>query len=140
MAKAKRMKVNWQGDRVVKATHEEVRGFIVETAQHIVVRSKDKTRMIDTGHNKSSMCVVDWGGVTGYRQGPQRSEPFTDPRRFHKPDRVVVATSSGYGGFVETGTSQMQGEHVIRASFVGVMRDLGLISKRLAARIEKRAG
>jgi len=79
----------------------------------------------ETGHNRDSIVVVPPTGKL-MNQGSPKSErgPFTNaPRQAVRPDRVALATASGYGLWTEIGTQYMAGDHYLRGGLADAMRN-----------------
>jgi hypothetical protein len=104
MALAGNYRIDYYGDvieRIAKAVAPEV---LRDVGRRIVEGAKDRSPY-DTGHNRASIHVVAATGKIVDRQSPKGGRSFTAAGQFTAPGQVSVATSSGYGGYLEVGAN-----------------------------------
>lgn len=59
----------------------------------------------DTGHNRSSIAVVDATGRISNRQSARGGRQFTQATDMIEHGQIAVLTTSGYGGYLEIGAN-----------------------------------
>jgi hypothetical protein len=104
MALAGNYRIDYYGDvieRIVKSATPEV---LRDVGRRIVAGAKDRSPY-DTGHNRASIHVVTATGRIMYRNQPKGGRSFTAAGQLTAPGQVSVATSSGYGGYLEVGAN-----------------------------------
>lgn len=91
---------------------------MVEVARMVVNRASEPPPIgspYETGHNRNSLGWVPPGGrVQGRGRSSRRGGFATDGRRYRRRDRIVVASTSGYGGWLDIGTRRIRPSHYMR--------------------------
>jgi len=92
----------WYGDDIAKAMQQASLDALKEIARRVRNEAGERSPY-DTGHNAASIAVVPDDRRVLYRKQPKMARgPFNDPARHARKGRVAIATSSGYGGPLET--------------------------------------
>lgn len=106
-------------DKVKKASTQGLKDVVVDIANAVIKGSPAKT-----GHNRRSIAYKLGSTVTALGT-PQGDEPdFIDWEPELKEGEAAVYSTSGYGGYLETGTSKMPAQPYFKPALDRNMKNL----------------
>lgn len=96
-------------EKVEKAYSLSLKEAVVEIANAAIQESPHVT-----GHNRRSIAYKIGSKVTTKGKPKSGEDPFTETNPDLKPNEGAVYSTSGYGGYLETGTSKMAAQPYFR--------------------------
>ena len=112
-----KISATWDVNLKIKEVEEKVQKAYELSLKEVVVTIADaviKGSPHVTGHNRRSIAYKTGNRVVKKGQPKGGEKPFTDTNPDLKPNEGAVYSTSGYGGYLETGTSKMDPQPYFR--------------------------
>ena len=122
------LKIKEVTDAVAKASNQGLKDTVTDIANDVI-----KGSPVLTGHNRRSIAYKLGGKVTRKGRPKGGEKPFEEGEPDVKSLEGAIYSTSGYGGFLETGTVNMRAQPYFKPA---LDKNIGNLPKNIKAHLK----